>query len=399
MQPTSGAAARPQATTPSFGGARRTRVLFVQGAAERAGAELMLANLVRFLDRSAFDPAVAFLDDGPFVAEIEALGASVLRLPRAPRLRALHRWPATVGAIRRAIESAGADVVHANGEKMSVLAGWAARLARRPAVFWLHDAPGSNGAGGRLAQAAMAATPRAAIVACAGWVANDFRRLGMRPRPIPNGLDLAALPSDGADVREELGLPRDAVVVTHVARLQRWKGTHVFVRAAARVAARRADARFLVVGAALYGREVQYESELRGLAVELGLGDRLIFTGYRSDATRVMAASDVIAHCSIEPDPFPTVVIEGMALGKAVVATRSRGPEEALDDGRTGVLVPRGDDAALAWVLERLIRSPQERARLGSAAARDACARYSAERMARDFEALYREIVADGRPG
>jgi glycosyltransferase involved in cell wall biosynthesis len=377
-------------------------VLFVVGAGERAGAERVLLTLARAVDRSRVRPVVAFLDDGPFVDEVRMAGIEVVQLGRSGRLRNLRRVPRTVARLRDAIESVGADVVQATGDKMSVYAGWAARLAGRPCVFWLHNAPGTPT---WFAQLAMTVTPRASVVACSRWMADAFReRLGLPAVAIQNGLPLDELPvppGGRGEILVATGWPCDAVVVGHFARLQRWKGTEVFIRACAEVAERHERLRFLVVGGALFGREQEYADSLPRLAAELGLGDRIHFTGFRPDALDLMAASDVVAHCSLRADPFPTVVLEAMALGRPVVATRTRGPEESLDEGRTGLLVAPGDHVGLAGALDRLAGSPGLRDAIGRAAREEALEHYSAERFATEFEDHWSGLVGHraGVPG
>lgn len=375
------------------------RVLFVQGAAELAGAERVLLTLLRNLDRSEVDPVVAFLARGPFVDDVRDVGVETLLLPPAGRLRDLPGLPSIVRALTRTVRESRADVVQATGEKMSILTGWAARAARRPAVFWLHDAPASRGPAGRIVQRAMSLTPHASVVACAGWLARDFsRRLRIRATAIHNGIDPDGLPRPGS-ARETLtsdaGWPADAVVVGHFARLQRWKGTEVFLRAAARVAASRPEARFLIVGGALYGREDAYARSLPRLARDLGLDGLVRFTGYRADALELMGSVDAVVHSSLLPDPFPMVVLEAMALGRPLVATRTRGPEEAIDDSRTGLLVAPGDSRALAGAIDDLVASPALRRRLGDGARAAVLERFSARGMAARFEELYRTLVRD----
>lgn len=353
-------------------------------------------NLLRYLDRERFLPIVAFLDEGPFVDEVAQLGVEVIRLPVRPRLRQIYKWRIPIRAIADTIRQTDSDIVQSNGEKVSVFAGLGARAAGRvPCIFWLHDAPGANGLAGWFAQLAMALTPRAAVVTCSAWLRAAFeRKLRLRAQAIVNGLDLAALPNrgDGRALKAEMGWPESSLIITHAARLQRWKGTEFFVRAAARLTGSFPELRFLVVGGSLYGRESSYADELRRLAIDCGLGDRLRYTGYRTDAVALMAGSDVIVHCSTSPDPFPTVVLEGMALGKAVVATRTGGAEEALEDGNTGLLVPPGDARSLAEAITCLIPA-SERHRLGAAARETARKLFSAERMAREFEMLYLRLA------
>lgn len=376
------------------------RVLFVQGAAERAGAERVLLALLRHLDRSVVDPVVAFLADGPFIDEVAECGIRTVRLESPGRLRNPIHAPRVVRDIEGAARDLGVDVVQATGEKMSVYTGWASRRADRiPCVFWLHDAPG-HGPAAFAAQTAMAMSPRARVVTCSEWLAAAFSRRGVRgATPIPNGIELEHLPTPtetrGGRERTlaETCWPRDSIVFTHVGRLQRWKGTETFLRAGARVTAADDRARLLVVGGALFGREQAYAEQLPHLAAQLGLGDRIHFTGYRSDALELMGASDATVHCSVRPDPFPTVVLESMALGVPIVASRTRGPEEAIRHGHTGLLTDPGDDVGLAEAMLELARSRDLRRRLGETAAVHARRRFDARRMASDFESLWSTLV------
>lgn len=376
-----------------------TSVLFVQGGAQRAGAERILLALLRHVDRDRVRPVVAFLERGPFEQEVEAEGIHTLALPAGGRLRDLARLPAVVGSIAEAARSVDAQVLQATGEKMSVYTGWAARRLGRPAVFWLHDSP-STSLPALSVQTAMTLTPRASVITCARWLAAAFSARGLPAQAIQNGIELDLLPDEqaGAAARSrvlaEAGWPDDSVVFTHVARLQRWKGTDVFVRAAARVAARHPSARFLVVGSAMFGQDEAWADGLPGLADRLGLGGRVHFTGYRSDSLELMAGSDAVVHASLRPDPFPTVVLEGLCLGRPVVATRTRGPEEEIDDGRTGLLVGPGDELGLAEALASLAGDEARRRRLGETARRVGRRLYDARRMAAEFEEHWSELAA-----
>lgn len=377
----------------------RTTVLFVQGGAQRAGAERILLALLRHLDPARVRPVVAFLERGPFEAELAAEGVDTLALPPGGRLRDLARLPAVVGSIAEAARSVDAHVLQATGEKMSVYTGWAARRVQRPAVFWLHDSPSTSPAA-LAVQTAMTLTPRASVVTCARWLAAAFGARGLPARAIQNGIELDLLPDEAAGaaaragVLADAGWPHDAVVFTHVARLQRWKGTDVFLRAASRVAARHPSARFLVVGSAMFGQDEAWAAGLPDLAERLGLAGRAHFTGYRSDSLELMAGSDAVVHASLRPDPFPTVVLEGLCLGRPVVATRTRGPEEEIDDGRTGLLVGPGDELGLAEALTSLAGDASRRRRLGETALEVGRRLYDARRMAAEFEDHWADLAA-----
>jgi glycosyltransferase involved in cell wall biosynthesis len=383
------------------------KVMVVQGSAERAGAERVMLSLVRSLDQTAYPVTVAFVADGPFVDEVRSHGIDVLQLPSAGRLRDVHRIKPTVRHIREAARRIGADLLHANGEKMSVYTGWAARALRIPAVFWLHDAP-RRSVSARLAQRAMTITPHAAVVTCASWMAEGFRKsYGLPVELIRNGVDFSDLPEAAAvrggnraaasrALKAQFGWPDDSVVASYCGRLQRWKGVDVLIRAAAKVAEANPAMRFLVVGGALYGWEAEYAASLPRLAAELGLDDRIVFTGHRDDALELLCGADIALQCSVTPEPCSLVTLEALALGTPLIATRSRGPEEVIQHGTNGLLVPPGDVEALSDAIAMLGSSPELRATLGSAGA-DAADRLSSQRLAREFEALYLRIQDRGR--
>ena len=107
-----------------------------------------------------------------------------------------------------------------------------------------------------------------------------------------------------------------------------------------------------------------------------------------------MAAADVVAHCSRRPEPLGLVVPEAMALGRAVVATRTLGPEEVIDDGVTGILTDPEDDAGLAAAVAGLLADRANREAMGAAAAAAIRSDWSATAMAERFARALHELVA-----
>jgi glycosyltransferase involved in cell wall biosynthesis len=105
-----------------------------------------------------------------------------------------------------------------------------------------------------------------------------------------------------------------------------------------------------------------------------------------------MAGCDIVVHCSLRPEPLGMVVPEAMALGRAVVASRTRGPEEVVAQGRTGMLVPPGDERALAATISALVADGELRARLGTAGEAEVRANRSASVMAEKFAQLYANL-------
>ena len=175
--------------------------------------------------------------------------------------------------------------------------------------------------------------------------------------------------------RAELGAGGDEVLFGVFGRLQRWKGQDIFVEAAAEVAKRLQQSRFVIVGGSVFGLEPEFDAGLRARIGHLGLGPRFVLTGFRTDIPELMAACDVLCHTSRVAEPFGMVIVEGMAQGRPVIATEGGGPSEIIEDGVEGRLVPPGSPEHLARAMGELGRDPSLRRRMGDAGrakARDA---------------------------
>lgn len=144
--------------------------------------------------------------------------------------------------------------------------------------------------------------------------------------------------------------PNGKPLVTIVGRLSPWKGQDVFIRALAMLP----GVVGLIVGDALFGDET-YRDELKSLVSQLGLTDRVIFSGFRTDIPNIMAASDVVAHCSTAPEPFGQVIVQAMISGAPVVASNEGGPTEIIINEGFGMLVTPGDEKELAGAISKYL--------------------------------------------
>ncbi len=210
---------------------------------------------------------------------------------------------------------------------------------------------------------------------------------------IPSTVDLGEFDGDRAEVRAELGVGGDAPLVGWVGRLDRKKRVEDFVAAAALVAERRPEARFVVVG----GPDAfmpEYAGELKALAAELGVGDRMVWTGDRPDVPRLLAGLDVFVWLA-QGEGMPHVIAEAGAAGLPVVATRDNGTIEQLTDGETGLFVPHQDPPAVARAVERLLGDAGFRDRLGRALRQKVEREYAVPVVVRQWEALFEAVLAE----
>ncbi len=202
-----------------------------------------------------------------------------------------------------------------------------------------------------------------------------------------HGIDIKGVREAGAArdaMRAALGVEPDELVVGTVANLRRTKGYPDLMNAARRVLAEVPRARFLAVGRG------PMEAELRALRDELGLGSRFELLGFRPDAVEVMSAFDVFCLPS-RHEGLPISLMEALALGLPIVATRAGGVEELLTDGREAVLVPPAVPDRLADALIAVLQNDERRAEM----ARASYARgdgIGVERTVDEIETIYREV-------
>jgi glycosyltransferase involved in cell wall biosynthesis len=218
-----------------------------------------------------------------------------------------------------------------------------------------------------------------------------------------NAVDLARFAPDGprADLDALSGLappPARVVRVGLIATLAWWKGHAVFLAAIARLP-RGLPVRAYVVGGPVYGTRGSQQTldALRTRAGELGIADRVGFTGFVADSASVMRALDVVVHASTEPEPFGLVIAEAMAAGRPVLVSAAGGAAELVRDGATALTYVPGDVAALAACLERVVGDEALRDRLGREAHAEASRRFSRTRMAHELADVYRAIAPDAR--
>jgi glycosyltransferase involved in cell wall biosynthesis len=305
-----------------------------------------------------------------------------------------------VGIIRRERVA----LVHAN-EILDVYAALAARIAGIPCVWHIRAdlSSGPRMAAWLFPRIAVSLSTEIVVVSSSTYE-HVFLRHGVESRKVSVIHDPGPDPAtfhrgvSGSTVRRELATDDDTNLVVLIAKLEEPKGHEVLIRAAPLVLASFPNTRFVIVGGDLVGEHHRrYAERLRDLPRRIGVQDAVIFTGYRSDVPEVMAAADVVTHCSTYPDPFPGVVLQGMALGKAVIASNLGGPREQIEDGVSGILVRPGDPPALAEAICSLLGNPTRRASLGDAAARRVTSAFSSVSFYGQLSQMYEHHLSSRR--
>jgi glycosyltransferase involved in cell wall biosynthesis len=362
----------------------RARLLLVVTLAETGGAQTYVTTLLPAVTE-VFDTTVAAHGPGPVADTARTSGVPFVELRHVRRPLSLWRDPLGLLELVALMRRLRPHIVHANSAKAGVLARLAAAVARVPIriytvhgwAFLAHD--GVAAAAYRWAERAV--RPLTTVAVC---VAESEKRAGIAagvcdPNTtvvIPNGVDLAATaPAEG---------PNEPPRIVWVGRLQAPKDPLTLVSALGRLE-RPFEADF--VGDGPFRRTVELELE------RLGLGASVRVLGDRRDVGSLLARSDVFVLAS-RSEGLPLSILEAMAAGLPVVASRVGGVPELVVDGETGLLVPAGDPELLAAAVGRLLDDATLRRRLGEAGRARVRERFDLDSVRRAHLDLYRRELA-----
>lgn len=383
------------------------RVLFCHASAELYGADYVLLQLCRHLHRRNIAPMVILPFRGPLCDEFDRSGIDY-RCTELPVLRRQYFTPwgivqfgfrllRSLRFVARVARECGADLYHTNtaGVWTAGLLAWlqgrrhiwqVMEIVERPRVVaWL--------------MARVVGVFSTRVFCISNAVRDHFARHNPARRArfetLYHGVDLTQFDpqtAQGPEIRRQLGIPRDAIVVLYTGRFSAWKGQEVFARAIAGLQARPPDGRdlrFIMLGSCFQGQE-HHETELRALLATIPGADASVhLPGFQKNLPDWMHAADLFVLPSKSPEPNATVLIAAMAMGLPCIGTAIGGTLETIVPGETGLLVPPGDPESLAAAIATLASDGARRSRFGLAGRQRALEVFSLERYCRTVEASY----------
>ncbi len=378
-------------------------LLFLDHSTALGGAERSLLFLLRHLDRTRWELHLA-CPEGIVMGAASVLGMKV-HLFSFPRLRrsalAPVNWISGARKLATIARECNAAALVGNTVRSSFYGALAARLAGVPFVwhmrdFWLGESRPRYPWGDTLGKRLLCSLS-SLIIANSHATASHIPCRG-KVKVIHNGINVASFDpdTDGSWLRRQRGVLEDAPMVGTVGRLRPWKGQDRFLRVFARVLKMMPSAWGVVVGGVLFSEGDGYEERLHRLADDLGIADRVIFTGYLPDTSPALAAMDVFVHPG-DPEPFGLVNLEAMAMAKPVVAFAHGALPEIVVDGETGVLVPPEDEVAMAEAIVRLLKDPSLRLAMGKAGRLRVEQEFTVERMVVRVSQAYEAIIGATR--
>jgi PAS domain S-box-containing protein len=404
----------------SHSGENAIPILYLDHTARLSGGEIALVRLLSSVDRSKIHPIVLLAEQGPLVERLTDSGIETHVLPLSARVKDVRKDTLGFGSVgklgaalsvlvyavrvARFARQHHIRLIHTNSLKADLYGGVAGLLARIPVVWHVRDHINPSYLPMPVVRVFRLLARRlpSYVITNSESTREQLHLSGRRPSSVvASGLDFRnSVVHDGlthGEYNDDIAVtsPQDVSTTLRigiVGRLASWKGQHIFLEAAEKLAARGRQAQYVIIGSAMFGEDA-YEADLRRMADRETLQGAVTFLGFQKDVAACLRKLDILVHASTTPEPFGQVVIEGMAEGLPVVATNGGGVREIVTDGENGLLVPMGDSEALAEALERLIADPTEARRMGQAAYRHVRQNFTSEQSARRVEKIYQEVL------
>lgn len=351
------------------------------------GAETILLHLASRLNPARFRALVLLPEPGWLLDSLRAAGVTAHIVPMRGRLdrtlREMARW----------VRSENVDLIHCHLPDQNFHGSLVGRMTGRPVVATYHGALNVSRTRSAIKMRAVRRFASATVAVSRSLAESLYTAGFARQRVvcIYNGVDterFAVAPS--GRLRGELHCANGTKLVGMVANLRRDKGYEYFVRSARQVADREPHSHFVAVGEG----SVQDLERLQNLVRELGLTSRFSFLGFRPNVPELLSDLDVFVLSSTS-EGFSLATVEAMAAARPVVVTRSGGPEELIEHGRTGFLVPPGDAESMTSRVCEVLASPSLAEKLGRNARRSVEQRFSLQRMLAEYENLYQRLLGD----
>ncbi|MEL7450231.1 MAG: glycosyltransferase [Pseudomonadota bacterium] len=372
----------------------RLRVLFIVPSLRRAGAENQVVQLVNGLANDAFEKhLLVFGDEMDLREQLDDYNVRFWHVPRQSRFdRGLARRIATI------VDEQNIDVLHCTLQ-ISALLGWQARrfATRNPVLLSAIHTTVNRGLKeelyDRLLYRWVLRSSDSVLFVCkaqqAYWI-DRYPFVEKTARVIYNGISPqefapADYAEEGAGLRASLDVPADATVVSCIAGFRIEKNHRGLVDAFADLP----QSAYLV----LAGRGEQ-EQGIRHYVAEKGIGQRVRFVGELSDVRPLLAASNVSVLASFAVETFSMAMLESMSMAVPVVVTDIGGLAEAVENGRTGYVVPVRDTAALAGALKAGVDDPEALRAMGDAARKRVEADFSRDAMIDQTAALMHTLAS-----
>jgi glycosyltransferase involved in cell wall biosynthesis len=370
---------------------KKIRVLETIRQGQIGGGESHLLDLVENLDKNLFDPVVLSFTDGPMVDRLKNMGIPTHIIPTTKPFD-FSKW----GQVKKLIDAEKIELVHAHGTRAHSNVSWAARKLHLPVVYTVHGWSFHDNQKFPLKNLRVFGekylTKKATVnISVSASVHETGKKYfsGYQSVIIPNGINQQKFNPARAlkDIRGELNIPKNSILVLFLARFTEQKQPLTMIRSFCRAAAKNNNLRLLMVG------DGELKKEADALVAASGMSAKIFMQTFRQDVPDILAAADIYVLPSLW-EGLPLGLLEAMAMGKAVIASKADGTKEVIQHNGNGIMVSVENlEEEVANAINLIASDTTLRTRLGEQARATITNTYSAAKMTRQVEEIYKKLV------
>ncbi len=381
------------------------RILYLHAGAEMYGADKVLLELIKGLDKQEFEAHVILPNKGVLVEALRQVGAKVevIEYPILRRkyfnpkgmidyIRSYHRYAKRIATYAKQHQI---DLVHNN--TTAVLEGiYLKQKLKLPLLWHVHEiivrpkfvSDFINMLMGRYADRIITVSEAVANHVLASRFVNK-EQISV----IYNGVDNATYyPKDNQSIREQFGIDQTFMVIGMIGRVNAWKGQNDFLDAVIPILEGNSNIVAFLAGSAFEGEEWRVQ-ELDARIASLPVAEQIKRIDYYANTNELYNMIDIFVLPSTNPDPLPTVVLEAMACGKPIVGYRHGGVCEMVEEDINGLLAKPNDSEALSRLIQNLIDNPEKISEFGQASMKRQKEMFSLESYVKNFSYIYIELL------
>lgn len=384
------------------------KIAFYNHTSTVSGAEISLLLTAKYLTEAY---PIIFAPEGELLQKARHIGIEVVALPsyrarmtRNPFLLIVYMIGMLWAGWKLALlmKKSRVDLIHANSIRAGIMAGLFRWYHRLPVVWHIRDMPPQGNIGKLIKRFAGSTAKTLICISESVLQSMEHPSVAGRCRLVHNGVELKIFHKEEKQriknrIRSELQTSKEARVLAIIGQIAPWKRQEDAIEAFASLIHEERDAVLWIVGEAKFRHENErYLERLQGMVKDLGLEDKIIFTGFREDVLEICCAADLLLLCS-DHEPFGRVIIEAMSQGTPVVGTRGGGVPEIIEHGMSGFMYEIGNIDELGHYIRQVLdhqviwslfsQNGQERAR----------EMFSIKQTSHKVQQIYKELLA--RPG
>ena len=390
---------------------KKKKIVFLSSCVRGGGAGWSLFYLVKYIDRKIFEPIVVVPDAGIFKERYSGLGVRVVVAPHLPERTALQHFKRinfitktlsliinTAGMIRTVfwlksfMKKEKVDLVYANNMLVKSIGALAGKFSKKPCVLHIRNLHEKKMEAFFYRRIFKLSSVKLIFSNSAASAVPFKDSVSDKIRIVHNGVDVEEYSNIKTGVlRKEAGLSKK-IIVGYTGNIIPRKGLDILIKSMAEILRSNEDVVLLIVGRVPIGSSTDHQSIYQRLAEEKGVLDRVIFLGFRKDVRPYVQDMDILVLPSRQ-EPFGRSIVEAMALGVPVVASRVGGIPEIITDAQDGFLFPVEDTDKLSSTLSMLIGDKKMRKAIGRNARATINSRFNVEILSKEIQKSILELL------